>query len=192
MTTILDVTLVETVIKLTTAMNSLGSNIKSHNMDGDMDGSGTIVIQVSSPIIGWNSIAKIDLPAGKWHIDGYCAFTSNYTDLALIGFGLSDSSGNGGLYPIEIPVRVGENNNQDNSQPSHPTILGYIGRTYGSEILSSGTAGSCLPIIVNVESGSFATYYLNYAILDDTSESTFVGSDLIINPLLSAIQVGTV
>ena len=189
MTTNLNIALVENINQLTTAMSNLGSIEESHNMDGNMDGSGAIVNpNVLFPIRGWNSVARIDLPTGKWHLNGYCAFTSTYTDLALIGFGLSDSSGNGSQYPIIIPLIIGKNNNQDNSQPLRPTILQYIGRTFGSETLNSSAAGPCHSMVL---SGP-VTYYLNYAILDDTTENTFVGSELIINPLLVATRVGTI
>jgi hypothetical protein len=175
---------------INTATNKLaakiGSVVKANNIDGTFDTYGSIVTQVSSPIIGWNSIAKIDLPDGKWQLDGYCAFISNYTDLALVGFGLSDSSGNGELYPIENPIIVGQNNYQDDSQPIYPTILQYIGRTYGSETLNSGSAGTCQNMVVNGP----VTYYLNYAVLDDTTGDTFIGSNLTINPLLSATRLG--
>jgi len=166
----------------------IGSVEKSNNMDGNMDGSGAIVdLNVEYPIIGWNSIAKIDLQPGKWELQGYCAIVSDYSDLALVGFGLSESLGSG--QSIAQPIIIGQINNDDTSQPVYPTILQYTGRTYGSESLYSLSAGTCQNMIINISEPT--TYYLNYAILDDVMEDTFVNSELIIYPLISATCLGS-
>jgi hypothetical protein len=133
-------------------------------------------------------------------IDGYCGFVSNYTDLALIGFGISTSNKNADLsgnfvnsneeqgssiINVQNPIVVGGVNNQNPAQPAYPTILQYIGRTFGSETLNSGTAGTCQNMVVTGP----GTYYLNYAILDDQNNDTFLRSDLSIYPLLSATRL---
>lgn len=172
---------------MTDSFSKIGSINKSNNMDGTMDGSGTIVNFIEYPITGWNSVAKIDIQPGKWELHGYCAFVSNYPDLALIGIGLSESLGTCSPSIVQ-PIVIGQINTEDTSQPIYPTVLQYTGRTYGSESLNSVSSGSCHNMIVTVSEPT--TYYLNYAILDDTMEDTYVYCQLTIHPLLSATCLG--
>lgn len=166
----------------------IGSVQKSNNMDGTLDGSGSIInLNVESPIVGWNSVAKIEIQPGKWELHGYCAFVSNYSDLALIGVGLSESLGTGDPAIVQ-PIVIGQINEENSSQPIYPTVLQYTGRTYGSESLYSVSSGTCHNMIVNINEPT--TYYLNYAILDDYVEETFVNSQLTIHPLISVTCLG--
>ena len=126
----------------------------------------------------------MDVPAGLWRVDGYCSFISNYSDLALIAFGLSPNQGTGAI-AVTSPVIVGRANTVDNTQPVYPTISQYVGRTYGSEMLNSGVAETCVSEVVTGP----VTYYMNYGLLDDTNSDTFVGTELTISPLLSATRL---
>lgn len=171
------------------SFSRIGSVETSNNMNGTLDGSGSIVdLNVDDPIVGWNSVAKIVIAPGKWELRGYCAVVSNYTDLALVGVGLSQTLGTGSD-AIVNPITIGQINTADAAQPIYPTVLQYIGRTYGSESLYSVSSGTCHTMIVNISEPT--TYYLNYAVLDDNLETTFVNSKLTISPLLTATYLGS-